>query len=105
MNEETLLQIAKAEIANKIVLAEDYFNQTFELPMLNLKQRGKIAGSAHLQKNLIKLNLSLFEDNIEEFIQQVISVIWKGKTARERMASSHALSVSTASERHSSVRR
>ncbi|MEQ3652594.1 MAG: SprT-like domain-containing protein, partial [Glaciecola sp.] len=72
MNEETLLQIAKAEIANKIVLAEDYFNQTFELPMLNLKQRGKIAGSAHLQKNLIKLNLSLFEDNIDEFIQQVI---------------------------------
>ena len=72
MNTETLLQIAKTELEKNMKRAEAYFNQAFETPSLSLKQRGKIAGSAHLQKNLIKLNQRLFEDNIDEFVEQVI---------------------------------
>ena len=72
MNDDALLQIANSEIENNIVIAESYFNHTFQLPSLSLNQRGKIAGSAHLQKNHIKLNLSLFADNTAEFVDQVI---------------------------------
>jgi SprT protein len=42
------------------------------MPLAALNQHGKIAGSAHLQKNLIKLNKTLFLQNKQAFIEQVI---------------------------------
>ncbi|MDO6693670.1 SprT family zinc-dependent metalloprotease [Aliiglaciecola sp. 3_MG-2023] len=55
-----------------IQMADRYFNQTFVAPQLLFNQRGNIAGTAHLQKNIIKLNATLLKDNFEEFMQTVL---------------------------------
>lgn len=52
--------------------AECFFNRAFERPTYFFNQRGKAAGTAHLQKKLIKLNPILFTSNKEDFFQQVI---------------------------------
>lgn len=72
MTETELFDTANAVTVASFKLAEDYFKTAFTLPTIALNQRGKIAGSAHLQKNLIKLNKQLFIENIEEFKRQVI---------------------------------
>ncbi len=72
MNDSSLLNAATAAIEQSCKLAEDYFSVSLSIPTVNLNQRGKIAGSAHLQKNLIKLNRKLFIQNYDEFLHQVI---------------------------------
>lgn len=72
MNDTSLLNAAVAVIEQSCKLAEDYFSVSFSIPTVNLHQRGKIAGSAHLQKNLIKLNRKLFIQNFDDFLRQVI---------------------------------
>lgn len=52
--------------------AECFFDRAFERPTYLFNQRGKAAGTAHLQRNLIKINPILFINNKEEFFQQVI---------------------------------
>lgn len=52
--------------------AECFFDRAFERPTYLFNQRGKAAGTAHLQKNIIKINPVLFINNKEEFFQQVI---------------------------------
>jgi SprT protein len=72
MNDSELLDTAKKVTTQSFKLAEDYFSKTFSQPSITLNQRGKIAGSAHLQKNIIKLNRQLFVNNFKDFVQQVI---------------------------------
>ncbi|WP_022942427.1 SprT family zinc-dependent metalloprotease [Psychromonas hadalis] len=52
--------------------AECFFDRAFERPHYQFNQRGKAAGTAHLQRNLIKINPTLFIHNREQFLQQVI---------------------------------
>ena len=52
--------------------AECFFDRAFERPSYLFNQRGKAAGTAHLQRNLIKINPILFINNKQEFFQQVI---------------------------------
>tara|TARA_R110001583_G_scaffold42735_1_gene135843 strand:- start:16885 stop:17376 length:492 start_codon:yes stop_codon:yes gene_type:complete len=52
--------------------AECFFDRAFERPIYLFNQRGKAAGTAHLQRNLIKINPILFNENKEEFFRQVI---------------------------------
>ncbi|PKG40652.1 SprT family zinc-dependent metalloprotease [Psychromonas sp. Urea-02u-13] len=52
--------------------AECFFVRAFERPTYLFNQRGRAAGTAHLQRNLIKINPILFINNKEEFFQQVI---------------------------------
>ena len=52
--------------------AECFFDRAFERPAYLYNQRGKAAGTAHLQRNIIKINPILFINNKEEFFQQVI---------------------------------
>lgn len=52
--------------------ANHRLNTNFPAPKLLLNQRGAIAGSAHLQKNLVKLNPHLLRHNKAEFVQQVL---------------------------------
>lgn len=52
--------------------AECFFDRAFERPTYLFNQRGRAAGTAHLQRNLIKINPILFKNNKEEFFQQVI---------------------------------
>ncbi|PKF61763.1 SprT family zinc-dependent metalloprotease [Psychromonas sp. psych-6C06] len=52
--------------------AECFFNRPFIRPTYLFNQRGKAAGTAHLQRNLIKINPILFANNKKEFFAQVI---------------------------------
>lgn len=49
------------------------FTKVFKLPTLSYKQRGRIAGSALLQKNIIKLNPKLFVENTDYFLSHIIA--------------------------------
>ncbi len=53
-------------------LAEAYFSTRFSVPSVILNQRGRIAGSAYLHRNVIKLNKTLFIQNFDDFLHQVI---------------------------------
>lgn len=53
-------------------LAERFFGRTFERAEYLFNQRGKAAGSAHLQRNLIKFNPILFKQDPCVFFDQVI---------------------------------
>jgi len=52
--------------------AECFFDRAFQRPEYLFNQRGRAAGTAHLQRNLIKINPTLFINNREAFFQQVI---------------------------------
>ncbi len=62
--------IAKSEVY--FTLAERFFDRTFKRAEYLFNQRGKAAGSAHLQRNLIKFNPILFQQNQCVFFDQVI---------------------------------
>lgn len=53
-------------------LAERAMQRPFPFPQVQFNQRGKIAGSAHLQKNLLKFNPVLLADNLAHFLQHVV---------------------------------
>ncbi|MFT6984307.1 MAG: SprT protein [Psychromonas sp.] len=55
------------------ILAECFFDRPFKRPDYLFNQRGKSAGSAHLQRNIIKFNATLFKHNQDEFINQVVA--------------------------------
>ena len=54
------------------LLAERQLNRRFPRPEINFKLRGKSAGTAHLQLNKLRFNPILLEENLQEFIQQVV---------------------------------
>lgn len=72
MNDIELQEIGEKIVELSLSRAEHHFGEAYILPSVSLCQRGKIAGSAHLQKNMIKLNKKLFIQNQEAFAQQVI---------------------------------
>jgi len=55
------------------ILAECFFERPFSRPTYLFNQRGRSAGTAHLQDNLIKFNAILFVQNRDVFIQQVVA--------------------------------
>lgn len=54
------------------VQAEQRLNRKFIRPNVNFKQRGKIAGSAHLVKNELRFNAKLLQDNMSQFMNEVV---------------------------------
>lgn len=71
-HDQALLALATERVQQCIEAAEAKLINRFPVPSVTLNQRGKIAGSAHLQRNLIKLHPVLFHDNQQAFIDQVI---------------------------------
>lgn len=65
-------RLAQQKLESCIHKAQIHFNCHFNMPLLAFNQRGKIAGTAHLQRNLIKLNAVLMADNMDTFLQEVI---------------------------------
>lgn len=55
------------------LLAECFFDRPFKRPEYLFNQRGKSAGTAHLQRNIIKFNPILFAQNKNEFMEQVVA--------------------------------
>ncbi len=62
----------REKLCECLVLAEGYFKREFVFPDFNFKQRGRSAGTAYLQKNEIRLNYYMYQQNPEEFINEVI---------------------------------
>jgi SprT protein len=72
MNDTDLIHSATTAIEKSCQLADAYFLISFTVPSVILNQRGKIAGSAYLHRNVIKLNKTLFKQNFDDFLHQVI---------------------------------
>lgn len=53
-------------------IAEDQLRRPFPRPQVHFNQRGKIAGSARLQLNELRFNPVLLNDNLQEFIDEVV---------------------------------
>ncbi|BAJ03655.1 SprT family zinc-dependent metalloprotease [Shewanella violacea] len=52
--------------------AEASLDRTFSRPEINFKLKGKSAGTAHLQLNLLRFNATLLAENHQAYIDQVI---------------------------------
>lgn len=70
-NFELSYQAHKA-LCHHIDKANQYFGQTFPVPSINFKLKGKTAGKAYLHKWEIRLNPVLFSENKQQFLQEVI---------------------------------
>lgn len=76
-------------VENCYAKAESKLNRTFPRPQVLFNQRGKIAGSALLQKNTLKFHPAIYQQNIEHFLYHVVPheiahlLVWQiyGKTA------------------------
>lgn len=53
-------------------VADKFFHHGFKRSSCNFKQKGKAAGTAHLQKNEMRFNLFMYEQNPKEFLQTVV---------------------------------
>lgn len=53
-------------------IAKQKLGVEFVRPEINFKLRGRSAGTAHLQLNLIRFNSLLLHENAEEFLHQVV---------------------------------
>lgn len=60
------------EVENCYSRAESLLGRSFSRPRVTFKQRGKIAGSAHLLKNELRFNDILLHDNLTQFVQEVV---------------------------------
>ncbi|WP_119712249.1 SprT family zinc-dependent metalloprotease [Arsenophonus endosymbiont of Aleurodicus floccissimus] len=67
-----LQQIVMRVLRNKLAIASTKLGKTFTEPLINYRQRGTIAGSAHLEAWEIHLNPISLIENGEIFINQVI---------------------------------
>ncbi len=59
-------------IVNCVIKAEQAFKRTFPVPSCHFNVRGKAAGKAYLQRNEIRLNPILFDENPTAFFKEVI---------------------------------
>jgi len=70
-NIELSYQAQKA-LYRHVTTANRYFDQTFSVPSINFKLKGKTAGKAYLHQWEIRLNPVLFVENRKQFLQEVI---------------------------------
>lgn len=77
---ERITQEHKVDALNRITKkanecfdkADKFFGNKFKRSIYNLKQRGRAAGTAHLQKNELRFNLFMYQQDPTEFINTVV---------------------------------
>ncbi|MDF2180227.1 SprT family zinc-dependent metalloprotease [Aliiglaciecola sp. CAU 1673] len=67
-----IIQQVHARLDECLQAAGHYLDRTIAKPTLSFNQRGKIAGSARLQRHEIRLNPVLMADNLACFLNDVI---------------------------------
>jgi SprT protein len=65
-------QLVTKKVKQCIDHASTHFDQHFMLPKINFNQKGKIAGCARLQKNELRFNPILLDDNVDAFLEEVV---------------------------------
>ncbi|BFM48289.1 SprT family zinc-dependent metalloprotease [Marinomonas sp. THO17] len=68
-NEQAILE---ASVEHCFQCADAFFGHTFLRASCNLKQRGKAAGTAHLQKNEVRFNAFMYRQSPEKFLSTVV---------------------------------
>lgn len=68
----TALQLVFEQANQCFATADAFFGTTFKRSTCNLKQRGKAAGTAHLQKNELRFNYFMYQQNPAEFLSSVV---------------------------------
>lgn len=69
---ETLEQQLRCRVEACYQQAEKQLGRSFERPTISLKQRGKIAGTAHLQLNELRFQPKILAQNSEHFLHHVV---------------------------------
>lgn len=79
MNDKSLKEIhelALEHIYNRVVAcieqANQFFTANWPLPTIKLNQRGRAAGTAHLQKNEVRFNLYMYQQDPQKFVETVV---------------------------------
>lgn len=66
------LEQIQQKVAQCMKKADTFFGKHFLEPQSNMKQRGRAAGTAHLQKNELRFNLFMFEQDQRLFLETVV---------------------------------
>lgn len=53
-------------------IAASFFGKAFDRPSANLRQKGRAAGTAHLQKNELRFNAFMYQQNPSLFLDTVV---------------------------------
>ncbi|MDP8161706.1 SprT family zinc-dependent metalloprotease [Pasteurella skyensis] len=73
MSDIRLLKIqVQRKLKQTLALANTYFEKEFITPQVNYKVRGAKAGVAYLERNEIRFNPILLQENSDEFIKNVV---------------------------------
>ncbi|MEO9274271.1 SprT family zinc-dependent metalloprotease [Marinomonas sp. 5E14-1] len=74
LNSESLIALnAVIEEMNRCFdKADHFFNHHFKRSICNFKQRGRAAGTAHLQKNEMRFNYFMYSQSPTEFLDTVV---------------------------------
>ncbi len=73
MSDIRLLKIqVQRKLKQSLTLANAYFEKEFIMPQINFNVRGAKAGVAYLQRNEIRFNPILLQENSDEFIKNVV---------------------------------
>ncbi|AEF54764.1 protein of unknown function SprT [Marinomonas posidonica IVIA-Po-181] len=76
MNTNTSIDLEILELQHQVELcfelAETFFNHKFQPSHCNFKQKGRAAGTAHLQKNELRFNHFMYQQDPVEFLNTVV---------------------------------
>ena len=64
--------VVENEVSRCFDIADTFFNHRFKRPRCSLKQRGRAAGTAHLQKNEVRFNEYMLLQDPEHFLKTVV---------------------------------
>lgn len=72
IDEEDVLSIVIQKANECFDKADAFFGNRFKRSACNLKQRGRAAGTAHLQKNELRFNQFMYQQNPVKFLDTVV---------------------------------
>lgn len=65
-------EIVEKKVSQCIDLANEFFKSNMPLPMVKFNQRGRAAGTAYLQRNEVRFNYYMYQQNPDLFVEQVV---------------------------------
>lgn len=72
LNQDTLINRAEAEVAVCIKKAESFYKRQLSMPSVRFDLKGKAAGGAYPDHNVIRFNAVLLAENTQHFLMQTV---------------------------------